>query len=481
MKNKKINKFIGGVLLCGSFLISSCGGVGQQEGDPNTIYFWHTFGQDIESSVIDLCEDFEILYEEEYGTDINIELDYQGSYDDILDKVNKSFKAGNTPTIAVAYPDHVADYLALESGSNQYVYNLEEFFDDPDIGFGASEVFNPSLKGVEDFVPSFLEEGQNYTKEGTYSLPFMKSSEVLLYNVPLLENVMSQYDPSVTDVNEFMNNITWDEFIELLRFISKDLNKFGNQLISPFIYDSDANLFISQCYQQGIPFVSMDENGKGSIDFNNDKAKAMVSELKGYYDEGLFITKGTNEGKYGSDCFIKNECIFTVGSTGGAGYNDPGTIGNFEVGISKVPSNAIDKDHEKYVSQGVTLTILKNNKFSDEVNDSRARIAWQLMTYLTSELNNISVCLSSNGYAPVRESCYTNEVYAEYLEGEDFMPRCANVVANEINGNYFNYPVFKGTAAAREQVGGLITQVFLGNETIDQAFDKAENQTKLEM
>ena len=61
------------------------------------------------------------------------------------------------------------------------------------------------------------------------------------------------------------------------------------------------------------------------------------------------------------------------------------------------------------------------------------------------------------------------------------MPRCANVVANEINGNYFNYPVFKGTAAAREQVGGLITQVFLGNETIDQAFDKAENQTKLEM
>lgn len=481
MKNKKINKFIGGVLLCGSFLISSCGGISQQEGDPNTIYFWHTFGQDIQSSVSDLCEDFEILYEEEYGTDIKIELLYQGSYDEILDKVNKSFKGGNTPTIAVAYPDHVADYLAIESGSNQYVYNLEEFFDDPEIGFGASEVFNPSLKGVEDFVPSFLEEGQNYTKEGTYSLPFMKSSEVLLYNVPLLENVMSQYDPSVTNVNDFMNNITWDEFIELLRFISKDLNKFGDQLISPFIYDSDANLFISQCYQQDIPFVSMDESGKGSIDFNNDEAKAMVSELKGYYDEGLFITKGTNEGKYGSDCFIKNECIFTVGSTGGAGYNDPGTIGNFEVGISKVPSNAIDKEHEKYVSQGVTLTILKNNKFTDEINDSRARIAWQLMTYLTSELNNIAVCLSSNGYAPVRESCYTNEVYAEYLEGDDFMPRCANVVANEINGNYFNYPVFKGTAAAREQVGGLITQVFLGNETIDQAFDKAENQAKLEM
>ena len=478
MKKSKMNKLITGAFICGSFLISSCGSKGNA--DPNTILFWHTFGQDISLRVEQKIQQFEEIYKEETGETINVEFEYNGSYDEILEKISSGFTVGNVPTIAVAYPDHVADYLALESSDKQFVYNLEDFFDDPEIGFGAQEYFNPSLKGEEDFVSSFIEEGQQYLKEGTYSLPLMKSSEVLLYNLDLLSLVMRDYDPSVTNVQQYMNEITWSEFIDLLRFIAKDLNKYGDSLITPFIYDSDANLYISQSFQRGIPYVSM-ENNEGKIDFNNDQAKQMVSELKGYYDEGLFLTKGTNNDEYGSDCFTNVECIFTVGSTGGAGYNDPAQSGGFEVGIAKVPSAAIDDEHEKFVSQGVTLTLLKNNKLSDEVNDSRARIGWQLMKWLTNEENNIDICLDSNGYAPVRESCYTNEVYAGYLEETDFMSRCAKVVADEINGNYFNYPVFKGTATARDQVGGLITQVLLGHKSIEQAFDDAYELTLIGM
>ena len=277
-----------------------------------------------------------------------------------------------------------------------------------------------------------------------------------------------------------MNSISWDEFIDLLKFTADNLNKYGDGLITPMVYDSDANLFIGQSFQREIPYVSM-ENGVGSIDFNNPQAKAMVQELKDCYDQGLFLTKGTNDNEYGSNTFTNMECIFTVGSTGGAGYNDPGTAGGFEVGIAKVPSAAKDEEHTKYVSQGVTLTMLRNNSLSAEVNDARARIAWQLMKYLTSEEVNIDICMSSNGYAPVRESCYTNEVYASYLEASDFMPRCAKVVAEEINGNYFNYPVFKGTATARDQVGGIITQVLLGEKDIDKAFADAEEQTNIAM
>ena len=53
------------------------------------------------------------------------------------------------------------------------------------------------------------------------------------------------------------------------------------------------------------------------------------------------------------------------------------------------------------------------------------------------------------------------------------MPRTAKAVINEINGNYFNYPVFKGTANCREQVGGIITQVLLDKKDIDTAFNDA--------
>ena len=473
---RRLNKYLIASVLCSSFLFSSCGRI---EEDPNKIIFWHTFGQEIENVVQNKVDEFERLYEEHTGEEITVELEYQGGYDEILDKIERGFAVGNIPTIAVAYPDHVADYLALETDGQQWVYNLEDFFDDPEIGFSSQDYLNPSLKGAEDFVPSFLDEGSYYIKEGIYSLPLMKSSEILLYNEELLALVLSDYDPTITNISEYMNNISWDEFIDLLRFIAKDLNKYGDGLITPLVYDSDANFYIGQSYQRNIPYVSM-ENGVGYIDFNNDEAKAMVQDIKDWYEEGLLLTKGTNNNEYGSDTFTRMECIFTIGSTGGAGYNDPGAAG-FNVGIAKVPSASEDPAYQKYVSQGVTLTLLKNNSLSDEVSDKRARIGWQLMKYLTNEENNIDICLASNGYAPVRTSCYTNEVYASYLEESDFMPRCADVVAYQINGNYFNYPVFKGTAEAREQVGGIITQVLLGNETIDEAFDRAEQLTNIQM
>lgn len=473
---RKLKTILVSSLLCASFLVSSCG---KTEEDDNRIIFWHTFGQDIEIVVQNKVNEFERLYEEQTGEEITIDLEYQGGYDEILDKIERGFAVGNIPTIAVAYPDHVADYLSYESDDQTWVYNLEDFFDDEEIGFGKQEYLNPSLKGAEDFVPSFLDEGSHYIKEGIYSLPLMKSSEVLLYNEDLLAIVLSDYDSSITNIEEYMNNISRNEFIDLLRFIAKDLNKYGNGLITPLVYDSDANFYIGQSFQRNIPYVSMN-NGKGSIDFNNDQAKAMVQEIKGWYDEGLLLTKGTNNNEYGSDTFTNMECIFTIGSTGGAGYNDPGAAG-FNVGIAKVPAVSDNSELQKYVSQGVTLTLMKNNRLSEETNDKRARIGWQLMKWLTNEENNIDICLASNGYAPVRTSCYTNEIYASYLEESDFMPRCANVVANQINGNYFNYPVFKGTAAARDNVGGIITQVLLGNETIDEAFDRAEQLTNIQM
>ncbi len=478
IKNKLL-KILFLPILGSSLLLSSCQNNSSGNADKNTVIFWHTFGQDIAIQVESKAEDFEELYFENTGEEINIELEYQGGYDDILTKIGNGLAVGNVPTLAVAYPDHVADYLSKETDELTWVYNLEEFFNDSEIGFDKQEWINPSLKGVDDFVPSFIEEGQNYIKDGTYSLPLMKSSEILLYNKDVLTLVLRDYDPSISDVDSYMNSITWDEFINLLRFIAQDLNKYGSNLIIPFIYDSDENLFISQCYQRGIPYVSLN-NGKGSIDFNNDQAKAMVEELKGYFDEGLLLTKGTNNNEYGSDSFTRYECIFTVGSTGGTGYNDPGAAG-FEVGVAKVPPVNIDESLNKYVSQGITLTILRNNRLNEEVNDARARLAWQFMKYLTNEENNIDICLSSNGYSPVRESCYENEVYASYLTEQDFMPRVANVVANEINGEYFNYPVFQGTATARTQVGGIITQVFLGFKDIDTAFEDAFNLSLIAM
>lgn len=475
MKAKKIMKLmLGFTIIASSLSFTSCNPTGSEV---TTVKFWHTFGGQVQIAVDTKISEFEKIYMEKFGQEIDVVSEYQGGYVDILKKINLSFSSGSTPTVAVAYPDHVAEYLSSQTKPEEYVINLEKYFDDEKIGFAAQEYFNPNLKGEEDLVPSFLDEGQNYINDGTYSFPFMKSSEVLLYNKTMVDRVLK--DMGIPNTEGYMRNLTWEKFIAILKFANDDLTKYGSFLAVPYAHDSDSNLFISQCFQRGIDFISI-KDGKGSIDFNNPQARELIREIKGYYDDGLLVTKGT-EGKYSSDIFKDEECMFTVGSTGGAGYNDPGQAG-FDVGVCKVPSAAKSEELSKYVSQGVTLTLLNNTGVSAEENKARTDIGWQLIKYLTSSDNNVDICLDTNGYAPVRESSYTSATYSEYLAEDEFMPKTARVVYEDIAGKYFNYPVFKGSATAREAVGGLVTQALLSSNfegDLDKLFKDAENLARL--
>lgn len=452
----------------------------------NKIIFWHTFGQTVQDELNNQISSFEKIIKEKEGVDVDVELSYIGSYDDILQQVKMGFASGRTPAIAVAYPDHVGEYLGLEDFDEQYVYNLEKLFDDPKLGYGKQDYLGDSLDET-DFVDSFYSESKNYLKNGVYSLPYMKSTEILMYNKDIVEGkLMPDYAEAkgleIPDYHEYLANMTWDQFVDILRFVKKDMDgdkNYGNLLKTPFIYDSDENLLITKLYQNGYDFIST-KDGKGSIDFNNPQAKELVKRIKGYYDEGLLLTKGTNDGLYGSDSFKAAETLFTVGSSGGAGYNDPGSAG-FKVEAVKVP---YENEKPIYVSQGPTLTLLRSNGVSDSVNEFRKEYGWKFLKYITNTENNVDITyLGSEGYIPVRKSSYEVEYYQEYLENPygDFLPKAANCIINDISGRYLNTPVFKGSSAARDNAGAIITNVLSGKKTIDQAFDEAENLTRLAM
>ena len=449
--------------------------------DKTKIYFWHTFGQNVVEELSDKIENFEKIIKENEGVDITIELSYVGSYDDILNQVNKGLSVGNTPTICVAYPDHVADYLSHEGYDEEYVYNLEKLMHDEKIGYGKNSYLGDD-KDETDIVDAFYEESKEYLKSGVYSMPFMKSSEVLMYNKDIVDSkLLKAYDSSITNYDEYMANLTWDQFIDLLRFVKKDMDDggkiCGNNLEVPLIYDSDENLYISKSMQNDIPFISI-KDGKGSLDFNNNKAKEMVTTLKGYYDEGLLKTKGTNNNEYGSYSFTEGRCLFSIGSSGGAGYNDPGEA-SFKVGVVKVPY----ENKPLYISQGPTLTLLKSKGVSDEVNEFRKEYAWKFLKYITNTDNNADMCyLGSEGYIPVRKSSYTSGYYKEYLEdGATFVARASNVVVNDIAGRYLSTPAFKGSSSARDQVGAIIANVFLGKYDVERAFSEAYDLASLGM
>lgn len=463
-----------------TLLLGACASSGSSDSDSINVIFWHTFSQSATAAIETLGEQFSELIKEQEGVDVTITFESQGSYDDILNKITTGLSVGNIPTMAIAYPDHVANYLAT---GTSYVYNLEDYMNDEEIGFGKESFLGDgSGEAADDFVEAFAEEGTKYAVEGTYSLPFMKSTEVMFYNSEAVDIGMTTYAGAegYSTPAAFVESLDWDELLDFGRHCMEQ--KVLSGLEHAIWYDSDSNLFISKMYQQDIGYSSI-VDGAGHIDFESGddrtEAEAFVTELKEAYDEGVLTTKDT-EGEYGSTAFKNEEVIFEIGSSGGSGYNFP-SAGEFVAGVAPVPAS-YGEDGELnplYITQGPTLTFLRSSALSDEVNAARMRMAWRFAKYITNPTQNVYMCVyGSEGYVPVRYSAYETGTYSQYLTGSTLQAKSANVVINKINGKYFNAAVFKGSAELRDECGGIITQVFKGLKDVTTAFNDAISTAK---
>ena len=447
--------------------------------------FWHTFGQGIVDELLLKTEEFHDIILREENVDVTISLENQGGYPDINRKILQGFSTANIPTIAVAYPDHVADYLDAEGKKDgKFVVNLENLINNPEIGIG-TEPYIDDTEPVEDFIPTFLEEGKQYAKQGVFSLPLMKSSEVMFYNIPAVNAAVSILKPELAGadekIDEFVSNMSWEEFMELNQVALNNKTKVLPTMEVPAYYDSDANLFISKMFQENIPFSSILPDGQGVIEFEKEetlvKAKALVKSLKDDFDKGLFRTKGTDN-EYGSNFFTDGRSMFSIGSSGGTGYTVP-QGGAFKVGVCKVPAH---NNNPLYVTQGPTITMLRNPGLSDAENDLRVKYGWKFVKYITSPHVNLDLCIQgSEGYVPVRSSSYELDDYLVYLETGETYGDAARVLQNEIGDKYLNTKVFKGSTKLREQSGSLITMVMTGTKTIDQSFTDLFNAVKKEL
>lgn len=430
-----------------------------------TIKFWHTFGQTVQDGLKPKIQAFQKAVKEQEGVNLRIQMVYQGSYDDIAKKIADGYSVNNRPTIAVAYPDNVADYLEIgKSSKKEFVVNLDKYINDENVGFGKEAwLGDEEGKDETDFVEDFYAEGKGYAVEGTYSLPFMKSTEIMFYNLTLLQYIMPDYDASIgsseTAIKEFMSTITWERFMDLCSFIKTNMEDYSDSLEVPAWYDSDANMLVSKMFQENIGYSSVNEQGKGNILFADGENRAnLTTLLEGFnddYQNGLFTTKGIKN-TYGSDFFTGEKCVFSIGSSGGSGYNFPQAEA-FDLGVCKVPAS---NNNPLYVSQGPTLAIFNDSGLSTEKNDQTTLYAWKFIKYITNAQANAELCVNgSEGYAPVRYSAYETEFFQEFMEYGEQYAMCYDVIVNDINVNagYLVAPAFKGSAALRDECGSLLT------------------------
>ena len=174
---------------------------------------------------------------------------------------------------------------------------------------------------LDDFIDSYLAENQQF-EDGMYSLPYSKSTEMMVYNKEFFDAKGITFEP-----NEVL---TWAE----LETIARTMVGTGeNQCEFLINFDSSANFFINSSRQYGAPYTNAD----GEVLVDNADTKAMLTYFKGLMDENIVVLPLEWSENFGSNNFLAQDVCMTVGSTAGLDYNLPSVkldeADYFDVGI----------------------------------------------------------------------------------------------------------------------------------------------------
>ena len=474
------------VLTAALTVFAACGDKTDYE---HTIVFYSSQGQKLDAITQTAIDQFQAKYPGWKVIHSRI-----GGYDDVKDKVVSDIGANQQPDLAYCYPDHVATYL--KSGT---VVNISELInsdakvagkevtwdDEANGGDGAYVVGGDKEYAVgytkdemKDFIANFLEEGyaENYPEYDRFgfedkdliTLPFAKSTDLMYYNADALIAAGFKNADGTAHPAE-----TWDELWAQCKVLKE---KFSD--CTPFAFDSEANLFITMCEQNGWGYTA--SMGTENYLFYNQAAAKWLDDLKTYKDQGLFTTKQMIGGAYTSTLFQlgvgklngvdtdETGVVYCIGSSGGAS-NQYSKSKKWTVGIAGIPGSVVGKDSEgndvvndACISQGPSLVMLAGGNKVKNVEEKK------IMTFLfVKELLDIdfqATYCKESGYNPARQSVLTQKDYAKFLSGTSSTALAANV-ATSLSSKFFVSPAFDGSSKARTQVGNALVLAATGQKT----------------
>ncbi len=442
--------------------------------DPISIDLWHSNGTTVETSLLKYAEDFHVLY-----PNITVNIIKNGSnYDELRQNVINAIKGGQIPNIVQNYPDHVMEYI-----DNNAVISLTPYI------YNQTWGYNPAVEDQSflDILLSYRRENSQYTTDGEYySVPFNKSTEVMIYNktmfdtliadgvideVPntwqglfaIADDLMLIKDDAIDQITANLNAST----LESIHKSPEEIQAIKDNFI-PIAYDSPANAFITLTRQWGGLYTGINAQRQGLILFDNQEVRDMLSY---FFDNRntTFTLPGVWGMDYGSDAFKTGQTAVTFGSTGGARYNTPDMVGGefvFEFGVMPMPYNADLPGERTAIQQGTNMSITTAG------DDQEKLASWLFLKYLTSAEVQLDFALET-GYSPVRYSVYDTPTYTQFTDGFDtngnpltgemlMKSMAARAAAQQADFQFYDQ-AFVGSSAARAAVEVLFERVILGS------------------
>ena len=441
--------------------------------DQIEIELWHSNGATIENALNQYAQDFNAIY-----PNINITITKNGNnYDELKENMVNAIRGGEIPNIIQNYSEHISEYNLYDAlvPLTPYIYH-------PVHGY------NPDIydQSFEDILFTYRQESSQFTEDGEYySLPFSKSTEVMIYNKTMFDLLISNgyiddmpdtwqglmeaanllyyvKDQAITQIVEKLNQSN----IFYLHKSPEEIQAIKDNFI-PIVYESPSSAFITLTRQWGGEYTAIDASRNGVILFDNDQTKTMLSF---FYDkrDDIFTFPEVWGTAYGSDAFKIGQTAVLLGSSVGARYSTPTIVNDeylFEFGVMPMPYNADMPEERTAIQQGTNMSITTAG------TDQEKLASWLFLKYLTSKSVQLDFALKT-GYSPVRYSVYETEVYNDFREGfdasgnpiygEDLMKSMAANAAAQQSDFLFYDQAFIGSSKARSEVEAAFERVILG-------------------
>lgn len=416
-----------------------------KSGENTKIIFWHSMGGKGGEAINSLVDEFNNSQDK-----INVVAEYQGSYDDSINKLKSSALSSSGPDVMQLYD--IGTKWMIDS---EYAIPMQDMIDENDYDIASLE------KNILDY----------YTIDGKlYSMPFNSSTPILFYNKTAFS------EAGLTDKDIPTN------FKEIIEVSSKLAVKEGDK-ISRYGYAMQIyGWFFEQfLIKQGLDYANEGNGRKGDateVVFNyNDGALNIIEGWKELVDSGVIGNFG-RDSQNTLDAFSSGNVAMIVASTASLGDLKSKIGDNFELGTAYFPS-VLERDNGGVSVGGASLWIMNNG------DDERENAAFEFIKFMVSEQTQVKWS-QATGYFSVSKKAYELPEMVEYLNKNPEFKTAIEQLREENNSSGAILGIFpEARASIEENIEKVLNNEITSKEavknmskTINSALEKYNKSNK---
>lgn len=417
------------VVLAAAILSGGCGTGKEDKGNeeffnpdnPVEITLWNYYTGAQQESFDKLVD----LFNESKGKELGIVVKAfnEGGVTDlensVMAAVNEEVGAKELPNIFASYTDtaYKVDQKGMLADLSPYLTEEEQ----------------------QEYVDSYIEEGQFLDGGSIKIFPVAKATEIFMLNKTDWDKFAESTGAALSDCST-IEGVTetarkYYEWTDSLTDTPDDGRAF-------FGRDAVANYMIVGAMQLGTEIFAVDEEGNITITFDKDTARKLWDNYYVPYINGHFAAVG----RFRSDDIKTGNVISFVGSSSGATFF-PGKVilsddESYDIETEVLPAPKFEDGEDYAVQQGAGMAVTKGS-------DAEAAACVEFLKWFTDEEQNIEFSIDS-GYMPVKKQANDKELIREKIGGGGDVMDVIEIAIDTVNENkLYTATAYEGGNAAR--------------------------------